>query len=76
MPASSIVEYLALIPGDWHPHDFCLIVTKCREFVIVTVEALNLKSNNFFRVETWEFESTDFYEAQYSSRNHYRYSLI
>lgn len=48
MPASSIVEYLALIPGDWHPHDFCLIVTKCREFVIVTVEALNLKSNNFF----------------------------
>lgn len=55
MPASSIVEYLALIPGDWHPHDFCLIVTKCREFVIVTVEALNLKSNNFFRVETWEF---------------------
>lgn len=48
MPASSIVEYLALIPGDWHPHDFCLIVTKCREFVLVTVEALNLKSNKFF----------------------------
>lgn len=48
MPASSIVEYLALIPGDWHPHDFCLIVTKCREFVIVTVEALNLKSNKKF----------------------------
>lgn len=50
-----IVEYLVLIFGDWYFYDFCLIVIKCREFVIVIVEVLNFKLNNFFRVEIWEF---------------------
>lgn len=43
-----IVEYLVLILGDWYFYDFCLIVIKCREFVIVIVEVLNFKLNKKF----------------------------
>lgn len=51
--------------------------TKCREFATVTVEATDANQIGFFfRVQMWEFYATDFYKAQYSSRNYYRYSLI